>query len=326
MEKRIHARALIPCIRCIPWFHCIVPAKVGASLNRALAGLVLMLSVGAGLPAPAQAPPSSVFRPVLLESFAASYDYSTKADVNRAGVLGGVAVQHAELSLSGRRAFSPSLQLAYGGSYDTNRIDADAAVPLPDELSALSLNLGLIHPLDAQWTFALFARPGFYGDFAQLDGHSLNAPLLVTASYGPRRELGWTFALSFNSFARNPVLPVLGVRWQFAPEWNLAVGFPHTGVTWQSTPDLALRADISFQGGSYRITRAPAAHPTLGNTLVDYREIRAGAGFDFKLTAAATLSLDAGWVASRRFDYHERDYRLDGDAAAYVKLACSARF
>ena len=271
-------------------------------------------------------PPSTVFRPTLLESSAGNYSYSTKADLNRGGVVGAVAVHHAEVSLSGRHELTAGLQLAYGLGYDTNLLAADAAVPLPDQLTVLSVNLGLIRSLNSEWTAALFARPGFYSDFARLGSRSLNVPVLVTANYTPRPELAWTFALSLDPFAKNPVLPVIGVRWQFAPDWEFALGFPRTGFTWQANADLALRADVSFQGGSYRVMHAPAAAPALAGTLLDYREIRAGAGLDYKLADATTLSLDAGVVTDRRFDYHERNYRLNGDPAAYLKLSFNARY
>lgn len=272
----------------------------------------------------AQQPPSTVFRTSLLELSAGNYSYSTKADLTRGGVVGAVAVHHVEVSLSGRHELTTGLQLAYGLGYDTNLLTADTAVPLPDQLSVLSINLGLIRSLNSEWTAALFARPGFYSDGEHLGSRSLNVPLLVSASYTPRPELVWTLALSLDPFAKNPVLPVLGVRWQFAPDWEFDLGFPRTGLTWQASGHLALRADASFQGGSYRVTPGLAVAPA--DTFLYYREIRAGAGLDFKLAAATTVSVDAGFVADRRFDYHERNYRLNGDPAAYLKLSFNARF
>jgi hypothetical protein len=301
--------------------------KTIPSLPRLIAPATLVVLSLLARPAVfAQQPPSTVFHPALLELSAGNYSYSTKSDLDHGGVVGGVAVHHAEISLSGRHELQDGLQLAYGLAYDTNLLLADAAVPLPDDLTVFSVNLGLIRKLDPDWTVALFARPGFYSDFKQLGSRSLNVPVLLTANWTVRPDLRWTFALSYNGFSRNPLLPVLGVRWDFAPDWNLEVGFPRTGVTWQANDRLALHLDAGFQGGSYRVMRAPAALPALAGTLLDYREIRAGAGLDFKLADATTLSLEAGFVADRRFDYHQRGYRLDGDSAGYLKLSFSARF
>ena len=275
----------------------------------------------------AQQPPSTVFRTSLLDSLASNYSSSTKADLTYQGTaIGAVSVQHFEMSGSGRHEISAGRQFTFGLAYDTNLLDANAAGLLPDRLTALSVNLGFIRSLTPQWTVALFARPGFYGDLKQIDSRSLNAPVLVTASYTPRRELAWTFALSLNSFSDIPVLPVLGVRWQVAPKWNLELGFPHTGLTWQASEGLALRTDVVFQGGSYRVRPAAPAGPARDDTLLDYREIHAGAGFDCKLGQSTTLSFDAGLVINRRFDYYKLHYRLDGDSAGYLKLALSRQF
>ncbi len=288
-----------------------------------LAMIVLLACTGSF----AQQPPSAVFRTSLLDSFASNYSSSTKADLSHQGtVIGAVSVQHFELSGSGRHEITAGLQFDFGLGYDTNLLDANAAGRLPDRLSALSANLGLIHPLTPRWTVALFARPGFYGDLLQLDSRSLNAPVLFTAIYAPRRELAWTFALSLDPFAKISVLPVLGVRWQLAPKWNLELGFPHTALTWQASEGLALRTDVVFQGGSYRVRPAVPAGSAGNETLLDYREIRAGAGFDCKLGHATTLSFDAGLVIDRRFDYYKLNYRLNGDSAGYLKVALNRQF
>jgi len=199
-------------------------------------------------------------------------------------------------------------------------------VPLPDQLSALSLNLGLIRPLNPRWTVALFARPGYFGDLRQIDSRSLTVPVLVTAIYTPRPELAWTFALNLNPFSDLSVLPVLGIRWQPAPRWGLELGFPHTGLRWQAGDRLALRTDVVFQGGSYHVKHAPAGASAPGGTFLDYREVHAGPGFDYKLGQATTLSFDAGLALGRRFDFYKLNYRLNGGSARYVELALNRSF
>jgi hypothetical protein len=307
-----------------------LPMKTSPTLPRFIAPATFMMTALFVRPAVfAQQPPSAVFRPALLDSSAASYSYSTQADLRNGDTPAGkVAVHHAELSFSGRHDFTPGLLLAYGLAYDANVFAASTATPLPDQLAAVSLNLGVIHPGDAKWTTALFLRPGFYGDFENLGGSSFNVPLLASASYTLRPGLAWTFALSYTAFSHYPVLPVLGVRWQSAPDWNIELGFPHTGITWQASKALSLHAGAEFQGGSYRITRDPPAAtvPALAGSLLDYREIRAGAGFEYQLGKTRSLAADAGVVTGRKFDYYERSYRLNGEAASYLKISFRSSF
>jgi hypothetical protein len=289
----------------------------------AILGVIVFLAC---VPGHAQQPPSTVFRTTLLELTAGSYSYSTRSDLSRQGVVGSVAVQHAEMSLSARHELAPELQLAYGLSYDTNYLTAEGAVPLPDQVSVLSLNLGLIRTLNSSWTIACFARPGLFSDFDHLGSSSLSMPVLFTANFTPRSDLAWTLGLSLDRLSQNVLLPVLGLRWHFAPTWEFSLGFPHTGLTWQANRDLALRADAGFLGGSYHVMASPDAALRAHGTLLDYREIRAGVGLDYKLAEAFTFSLDAGAVADRRFDYHKLNYRLRGDSAAFVKASFSAHF
>jgi hypothetical protein len=176
---------------------------------------------------------------------------------------------------------------------------------------------------------SVFARPGFYGDFTEM-GDSFNLPLLAMATYTRRKELVWTFGLNVNPMAENPVLPVAGVRWQFAPAWTFNLGFPQAGFIFQPNPKTIWRAGVSFQGGSFRISDnlgvpAPGV-ARLANTFLDYREVRVGLGADLTLPAGFILTLDAGVVTDRQFDYYDRDYRLNGDPAAYGSIALRAAF
>jgi len=275
-------------------------------------------------------PASSTFRASLLESVALGYSYSSREDLTSGSLVGDVAVQRFDFSLSGRRPWNDTVTLAYGFAYAGNELQHSAGVPLPENLIELSLNLGVTQKLSAKWSWSAFVRPGFYGDFEEVDGDSFNAPLLALAQYAPRRELVWMFGLSANPFADHPVMPVAGVRWQFAPEWTFNLGFPQAGFVYRANPKLTMRAGVSFQGGSFRITSnlgvpAPGID-RLANTYLDYREVRVGLGADAKLGEKWSLALDAGAVTDRKFDYFDRNYTLNGDAGWYGTLFLRTSF
>jgi len=294
---------------------------------RPFSRLLLLLAVTGTL---AAQPASTTFRTSLLESVSVGYSYSSREDLSYGGRIGDVAVQRFDFSLSGRRPWSDTVSLAYGFAYADNQLDHSPGVPLPENLRELSLNLGLTQKLSPTWSWSAFVRPGLYGDFEEIDGDSFNAPLLAFAQYVPRRELAWIFGLSVNPFSDHPVMPVAGVRWQFAPEWTFNLGFPQAGFSYRANPKLTLRAGVSFQGGSFRVTRnlgvpAPGID-RLANTFLDYREVRAGLGADVKLAAKWSLALDAGAVTDRKFDYFDRNYSLNGDAGWYGTLFLRTSF
>lgn len=290
------------------------------------------LSLAAGLLAatPLLAQPSATFRPQLLERVSTSYSYSSDESLDRNGAAGSVAVSRYELSLSGRLPLSKTDLFAYGLDYSTNQLDLTAGTPLPDQLSELSLNLGFTRKFSPQWTASAYLRPGFYGDFEDIDSKSFNVPLLLTAGYAQSRELIWLFGLNVNAYSDNPVIPIVGVRWQFAPDWTFNVGFPRSGVSYKLSDTVTLNAGVTFQGGTFRITENLGTRPgmtgRLANTFVDYREIRAGVSADVKLNTGWALSVDVGSMTDRKFDYFDRDYILNGDAGFYGTLSLRASF
>lgn len=268
--------------------------------------------------------PSTVMRPALLAQLEFETSYSSREDVARGDArLGEVAVSHFGFSLSGRRPHGTDSTFIFGLAASSHELEAEG-LPLPDHLRELSVNLGYQRRLGTAWAAALYARPGFYGDFEEM-GDAFNVPVLATLRYRRSADLTWMFGLNANALSDNPVLPILGVNWRFAPDWSFQLGFPQSGLTRQVSERLALRAGVSFAGGSFRITNnlgvpAPGV-ARLANTRLDFREVRAGLGADWKIGNDANLSLDLGAVTDRKFDYIDRDYRLDGDGGYFLTLA-----
>jgi len=288
----------------------------------------VLLYLGTALIALAQ-PASTKFRTNLLESWAVGYGYSSKSDLTRNGPAGEVAVQRVDFSISGGRPLANGTIFAYGLAFASNELEVSPGTPLPERLAELSLNLGLIRRFSPVWSLSVFARPGFYGDFTQVE-NSLNMPILALAKYTRSKELIWNFGLTVDALSDYPVLPVAGVRWNFAPAWTFNLGFPQAGFSYQASPKTVWRAGMSFQGGSFRISDnlgvpVPGV-ARLANTRLNYREVRVGLGADLTLPAGFVLTLDAGMVADRKFDYIDRDYILNGDPAAYGSIALRAAF
>ncbi len=279
------------------------------------------------------AQPSATMRPDLLASAEFNAAYSSREDVARGPqTLGSLAVQSYGVSVSGRHAWDEHTQLVYGLAVQQHDLDQDgvSTLPLPAHLAEFSLNLGAQRRIDANWSAALYLRPGFYGDFEESLGKSFNVPALLLANYAQSRTLIWSFGVNANPFSDNPVLPIAGVRWQFAPAWMFSVGFPRSGFTYQATENLSLRAAAGFAGGSFRVSRnvgSPAAGlARIANTYLDFREVRVGLGLDYSLGERVTLSADVGAVTDRKFDYFDKNYRLDGDAGTFVSLALKGSF
>jgi hypothetical protein len=278
------------------------------------------------------AQPSATMRPDLLSSFDFNYSWSSKEDIARgSAVLGSLSVEQYGFSVASRQPISQQTVLVYGVAFDTHDFKFGGLLPIPQDLTELSLNLGAQTRFNENWGGAIYLRPGFYGDLdSGLDTDAINVPVLALATYAPSRELVWMFGLNVNGFSDNVVLPVLGVRWMFAPEWTFNVGFPRSGISWKFNDRLELSAGASFSGGSFRLTQNLGSPATgiarLANTYVDFREVRVGLGLDYKLTDRSSLSLDVGTVTDRKLDYFDKNYRLDGDAGTFFSLSLKGGF
>lgn len=294
--------------------------------------LVLPLLTGLAFAATAHAQGSRTMRPALLESVAVTYSFSSEEDVDDGGFQGGeVGVSRFDLSLAGGRPWQAvGGQVLYGLAYSRTEIDADAGMTLPDTLQELSLSLGYRRELSPTWGLAAFARPGFYGDFEDLGGDAFNAPLLLLTSYRESAERTWFFGLNANAFSDNPVLPALGVRWRFAPSWTFDLGYPRTTVMWDGGDGLKAGLLLAAQGGNYRITEnlgvpAPGV-ARLANTYVDYNEFRAGLRVEKAWSEGFALEVELGALLEREFDFHDRDYELDGSGGFFGTVALRGRF
>ncbi|HKB89043.1 MAG TPA: DUF6268 family outer membrane beta-barrel protein [Opitutaceae bacterium] len=254
----------------------------------------------------------------------ASFSYSSKANLDRNGKVGDVAISHFDFADNARVPLTSDLKLLAGIFWDYDDLKLSGPVPLPNRLEEVGANLGVVKELGSGWTGTFAVRPGFYGDFKHMDSKSFNLPAFLNFGYKMSPSLSLNMGLAVNTKSKDKVLPIVGVRWAFAPDWTLFAGFPRTEVTYKFSRELTLKTGVRFQGGGYRVTTAPA--PGLGNTYLDYREIRGGVGVEYRLLDNLTLDLDGGAVINRRFDYYKRNFILHGSSAAYFKISANFRF
>ncbi len=257
-------------------------------------------------------------------------EFSVTATSNLRGGAGEVAVRRHQAEAGGSTPIGAAAMLTHGFAWARTELDRSGANVLPRTLQELSIPLGWQQTLAPQWRWMAAVRPGFYGDGGGVKSETFNVPLLALASYAKSRELVWSFGVVANAFGDNPVLPVAGVRWEFAPSWTLTVGLPRTGVEWQANKETTLTAGATVQGGAYRLTRNPipgsAAGARVAKAKLDYREFRLGLGATWKLSASVTLSVDAGMAVDQQFEFHERGVKYRGSDEAFGAIAVSGKF
>lgn len=260
---------------------------------------------------------------------AANYSFSTNGDLERGTKVGEVEVKHADIEAGMTFRSFEGWRFRTGVFANTSDIELTGAIPLPDQLEATGLSLSATKFFGGEapdnWRATLILRPGVFSDGSGSSSDGFNVPGILTIGKRSSPTLSWDAGVRFDPTSKNEILPMFGVRWDFHPDWMLSVGFPRTEVTYKLAPNWTLKGGLRFQGGTYHVETALA--PGLGDTYLEYREIRVGAGFEWKLSDSLSVNLDGGMVADRRFDYFERGYELKGgDSAAYLSIGLSARF
>lgn len=254
--------------------------------------------------------------------------FSSGSDLERGGKLGEATIRQYGVTYGTSFRIDDDLRLIGGAFGNWTDLDLSGTAPLPDRLSVVGLTLGATRSLrewiGPDWRATILLRPNFSADSSSLSGDGFNVPLILSVGHRASATFAWDLGLTINPEGRYAVLPLAGVRWDFAPGWTASVGFPQTGIAYEFSRALTFNAGARFQGGTYHVARSRG--PVAGDTWLEYREVRLGAGFDYRFSPALSVTVDAGAVLDRRFDYFDRDYKIDGKSAAYVTLALRARF
>lgn len=263
-----------------------------------------------------------------------SVRYSHSADnALQAGSLPGgeVGVSAGFLEWRSSRGLTEATRLTYGVSWAGYDFQRSGPMAVPDRLQEIALDLGVLHRVNQQWIVIAAVQPGLYGDLEGGSSDAFNAPVMLLANFAQSRDLVWSFGLRADAFGENPVLPFLGVNWKFAPGWEFTIGYPRVGFGYEATPALKLGFGLTAQGGSFHVARDPrevstAVSPRLDDTPLEYREIRVGLGAEYRLSESLALTAEIGAITDQKFDYHERNYTLDGGSAAFFTIGLTGRF
>ncbi len=81
---------------------------------------------------------------------------------------------------------------------------------------------------------------------------------------------------------------------------------------------------------SYRVEKnfgTLRGNTALNHASITYNEMRAGAGFDWKLSSAIKFSLEGGFIPFRTFDFHRTQVRYHQDGGMpYARVGFHAAF
>lgn len=214
-----------------------------------------------------------------------------------------------------------------GANWRRHQFDLPDASPLPDTLQGAAAVVGAHWRINDRWRARLEVQPGIYSDFRDVSGSDFNAPVLVEAAYRFHDRLEVGVQLNVDAFRESPVFGSVGVSWRIDDRWLFSLWIPRPQIEFALDEQWTVFAGASFAGGSFRVAEdfgQGVGRPELGDTVVDFQEVRAGVGVRFTVLDKLALELAGGWMIDRRFHFHERDLLVNGDGAPYVQLSLGA--
>ena len=235
-------------------------------------------------------------------------------------------------SLARNFAIDARTFLSMGLEYERFNLGVDERfVPLPEALQSISAKATIRRVVNEQWALLAILDVGFANADDPFDSGGFGLKASALAMYRQSSTLTWGFGLIYRSLAKNDlrVLPAIGFDWRPNQTWNVVVGFPRTAVIYILTEQMKASFGVAARGGTYYVKEpvgtAISSLPPVRDALLDYTEIRAGFGLEFRPTPAWELSTMAGMIVYQNLDYFERDYELEADdPTPFVSL--SARY
>jgi hypothetical protein len=204
--------------------------------------------------------------------------------------------------------------------------------PIPDSLQAENLEVGA----DIQVSPAILARiaalPGIYSNARDVTSRAFNVPFEVAASYFVSADLIFLGGVYVDVNAGTPVFPVIGVHWKVSDKWVIEGMPPRPQIQYTLSDSVTLFAGADLREETFVVDNkfgTLRGSPQLNNAILEYNEIRAGAGLTWKVSKNVTLDVEGGCTPYRRFEYpHVGDgFKVKSeDLVPYLRVGLSALF
>jgi hypothetical protein len=287
-----------------------------AALMTAVLGLGIAPVLWAG-PAddvtPVVAPPSVDNTPV-------SQEFSTEAGFTGgsrtkqgSATLGDVSDLNSHVSYVVSPQITDGILLRTGVNWDRNSFGLFNAAPLPNTLQAANLIIGADMTIGDRIIMRVEAHPGIYSDFVDVSGRDFDMPVQIGGTYLYSKDFQIIFGIQIDLKSNLPVVGLPGFRWQFADDWVLSAIPPKPQLQYQVNNSLTLYTGAELMGGTYQLNdqfgtdhvfSSGASATKLNGNVVDFTEIRVGAGLTWKFTPNLSLDVSGGYMPYRRFELH----------------------
>lgn len=244
---------------------------------------------------------------------------------------------------------SPQVQdgflLRFGGDWERNSFSLPSAAPLPNTLQSINAIIGADLALSDKIIMRAEVHPGIFSDFVNVTGNDFDMPVQIGGTYLYSKDFQIILGMQIDLKSNLPIIAIPGFRWQFADKWVLSAIPPKPQLQYEVNNSLTLYTGANLLGGTYHLNKNFGSNHGHGqgtpnaqfnNNIVDFAEIRIGAGFTWKFTPNLSLDVSGGYMPYRSFDIHPDEIGFDshgtsfhnsiGDGAPYAEAGISGSF
>lgn len=222
--------------------------------------------------------------------------------------------------------------LTLGAGFEWQRFSfgyEDSVGLLPNTLQSVSAIFSAEMFFSKQWLAFAAVRPGIFSDWADISSDDFSMSGLAITAYRQTDTLTWFGGFTFDLHRDFPVIPVLGLRWKFAPDWQLELAAPRSSIRYEFMENWEVFGVAGYKGDAYRVGESfgsDSVWPILNNAWLTYREVRTGAGIKYSWNDSVEFRLEGGAVVWREFNYDSIGVRLTADPAPFVSAGLNVRF
>ncbi len=221
--------------------------------------------------------------------------------------------------------------LRLGIEWQRYSFDPEALAPVPDSIQGLDLAIGADLQVSPAVLLRIEAHPGIYSEFRNVSWQDFNVPFEVAATYFVSSDLLFIGGIYVDVNSNLPVFPIVGIHWKVSDKWVLEGIAPRPQIQYLLSDRVTLFAGADLREATFRVDSQfgqTRGIPKLNDAILDYFEIRAGAGLTWKVFKNVNLDLEGGCTPYRRFEYPRADgYKVKSeDLVPYIRIGLSAKF
>ncbi len=224
-----------------------------------------------------------------------------------------------------------SILLRLGVEWQRYSFDPSLRAAIPDSVQGLDLAIGADLQVSPALLLRIEAHPGIYSQFQDTSWQDFNVPFEIAGTYFVSSRLLIIGGIHVDLNADIPVFPVIGVHWKVSDKWVIEGVAPRPQLQYLVSDDLTLFVGADLRETTFRVNENFGDQrdiPKLDDAILDYFEVRAGAGLTWKVMKNVDFDVEGGCAPYRRFYYPRADgYKVKSeDLAPYLRVALSAKF